>query len=75
MKALFGAVGQRAFLPSNVTIVTEHSACFLYNSEVLSDCKSKLTTLKLSVLKKGARRRGLIALYFDSFTYSTKLAL
>lgn len=35
-EALFGAAEQRAFLPS--TIVTERSACFLTNSEVVSDC-------------------------------------
>lgn len=44
MTALFGAVEQRAFLPS--TIVTERSARFLSNSELVSGCKSQRTTLK-----------------------------
>ncbi|KAF1390956.1 hypothetical protein PFLUV_G00063480 [Perca fluviatilis] len=39
MKALFGAVEQRAFLPS--AIVAERSAWFLTYSEVVSDCKSE----------------------------------
>lgn len=44
MKALFGAVEQRAFLPS--TIVSKRSACLLTLSEGVSGCKSKTTTLK-----------------------------
>lgn len=49
MKALFGAAEQRAVLPS--TIVTERSACFLTDSEVVSVCKSKLTALKFICLR------------------------
>lgn len=51
MKALFGAAEQRAFLPS--TIVTERSASSLTHSEVVSDCKSKRSTIKVSVFVKG----------------------
>lgn len=42
--AVWSRVEQRAFLPS--TIVTERSARFLTDSELVSSCKSKITTSK-----------------------------